>query len=52
MCLLKLTNWKKTELDVRNFSQTEDDYMFWAWLLLGLVALDVVIRHTVLRNIP
>ena len=43
---------EKTELDVRNFSQTEDDYMFWAWLLLGLVALDVVIRHTVLRNIP
>lgn len=43
---------EKTELDVRNFSQTEDDYMLWAWLLLGLVALDVVIRHTVLRNIP
>ena len=43
---------EKTELDVRKFNQTEDDYMMWAWILLGLVGLDVLIRQTLLRAIP
>lgn len=43
---------EKTELDVRKFSQTEDDYMLWAWLLIGLAVLDIIVRHTILRNIP
>lgn len=43
---------EKTELDVRKYNQTQDDYLFWAWLLLGLVCLDIVVRHTLLRNIP
>ena len=43
---------EKTELDVRKFNQTEDDYMVWALILLALVAVDIIVRHTVLRNIP
>ncbi len=43
---------EKTELDVRKYNQTQDDYLFWGWLLLALVGLDIVVRHTVLRNIP
>lgn len=43
---------EKTELDVRKFNQTEDDYMMWALILLALVVIDITVRHTLLRNIP
>ena len=43
---------EKTELDVRKYSQTEDDFMPWAFLLLGLVLLELIMRHTVLNRIP
>ena len=43
---------EKTELDIRKFNQTEDDYMPWAILLLVLFLLEIVLRHTLLRNIP
>ncbi len=43
---------EKTEMDVRHFSHTEDNYMFWAWLALGLFALELLLRHTLLRSIP
>lgn len=43
---------EKTELDVRKFSQTEDNFMPWALLLLILVCLDLGLRYTILRNIP
>ncbi len=43
---------EKTELDVRKFSQTEDNFMPWAILLLVLVCLDLGLRYTILRNIP
>lgn len=43
---------EKTELDVRKFNQTEDDYMVWALLLLAFVVVDITVRHTLLRNIP
>lgn len=43
---------EKTELDIRKFNQTSDDYMFWAWLLIALVCGDIVVRQTLLRNIP
>lgn len=43
---------EKTELDVRKFNQTEDDYMVWALILLALVVIDITVRHTLLRNIP
>jgi Ca-activated chloride channel family protein len=43
---------EKTQLDVKNYSHTEDDYMKWAVLLLMLVGLEVLLRYTVLRHIP
>ncbi len=43
---------EKTEMDVRHFSHTEDNYMLWAWLALGLFALELLLRHTLLRSIP
>lgn len=43
---------EKTEMDVKHFSHTEDNYMMWAWLALGLFLLEIVLRHTILRTIP
>ncbi len=43
---------EKTELDVRNFSHTEDNYLPWALAALGLFLLEIVLRHTWLRTIP
>lgn len=43
---------EKTELDVRKYNQTEDNYMPWALLLLALLLIDIIARHAVLRNIP
>ncbi len=43
---------EKTQMDVKHFSHTEDNYMLWAWLALGLFLLEILLRHTVLRTIP
>ncbi len=43
---------EKSEIDVRNFSNTEDNYMPWALLALLLISVELIIRHTLLRSIP
>lgn len=43
---------EKTKIDVKNFSNTQDNYMPWAWALLLLVLLNLTISYTVLRRIP
>lgn len=43
---------EKTQMDVKHFSHTEDNYMIWAWFALGLFILEIVMRHTILRTIP
>lgn len=43
---------EKTQMDVKSFSHTEDDYMPWAWLFLGLITVALVLRLTILREIP
>ncbi len=43
---------EKTQMDVRHFSHTEDNYMLWAWLAIGLFFLEILLRHTLLRTIP
>lgn len=43
---------EKTQMDVRHFSHTEDNYMLWGMLAFALFALDVILRYTVLRTIP
>lgn len=43
---------EKTQMDVRHFSHTEDNYMMWAWLALAFFLLEMSLRYTVLRSIP
>lgn len=43
---------EKTQMDVRHFSHTEDNYIMWAWLAIGLFFLEILLRHTLLRTIP
>lgn len=43
---------EKTHMDVRHFSHTEDNYMLWAWFALGFLALELLLRYTILRSIP
>ncbi len=43
---------EKTELDVRHFSHTEDNYLPRALLALGLFTLEMILRKTWLRTIP
>ncbi len=43
---------EKTKIDVKNFTNTQDNYMPWAWALLLLVLLNLTINYTVLRRIP
>lgn len=43
---------EKTEMDVRDFSATEDDYLPWAIAALALFMAVVALRYTLLRSIP
>lgn len=43
---------EKTEMDVKHFSHTEDNYMPWALLALTLFLIEIVLRYTLLRTIP
>lgn len=43
---------EKTKLDISRYHNTEDNYALWAWLLLAFVGLDILLRLTVMRNIP
>lgn len=43
---------EKTQMDVRNFSHTEDNYMPWALLLLALVLFELTVNYTLLRRMP
>jgi len=43
---------EKTQMDVRHFSHTEDNYMTWAWIAFAFVCIDLLLRYTILRTIP
>lgn len=43
---------EKTQMDVKVFSHTEDNYMLWAWLAFGLFAFEMLLRYLFLRPIP
>lgn len=43
---------EKTKIDVQSFSNALDNYMPWAWILLGLVLLDLLVEYTALRRMP
>lgn len=48
----EIDSLEKTEMDVKNFSKTEDDFTPWALAAFGLMCLIVILRQTVLRTIP
>lgn len=43
---------EKTQIDVKNYCHTEDNYLPWALLALILLTLELVMRNTILRRIP
>ncbi len=43
---------EKTTLDVQNFSNTQDHYEPWAWALLALLVVSLLLDYTVLRRLP
>ena len=43
---------EKTEMDIRNYYHTEDNYWIWAIMALASLSLELILRHTILRTIP
>ena len=43
---------EKTQMDVRHFSHTEDNYMLWAWMAFAAFMAEIVLRRTLLRTLP
>lgn len=43
---------EKSDIDVRNFTHTEDMYLPWALAALGLLLLQLILRQTWLRTVP
>lgn len=48
----QIDSLEKTEMDIRNFSHTEDNYLIWVILALASLILELTMRHTILRTIP
>lgn len=48
----EIDSLEKTELDVSQFTQTDEDFMPWIWLAIGAWALMLTLRYTLLRRIP
>lgn len=48
----EIDSLEKTEIDIRNFTHTEDHYEMWAFLALALLLLEMLLRDTLLRKIP
>lgn len=48
----EIDKMEKTKLSVQQFSRREEAYMPWAFAALLLLAIELLIRHTILRNIP
>ncbi|MDE6094531.1 MAG: aerotolerance regulator BatA, partial [Muribaculaceae bacterium] len=48
----EIDSLEKTEMDIKHFSHTEDNYLIWALVALGLLTLEMVLRKTLLRSIP
>lgn len=48
----KIDELQKTEMEIRNFSHTEDNYLWLAFIALGLIIFELFCRNTILRTIP
>jgi Ca-activated chloride channel family protein len=43
---------EKSKISVKEFSRKDERFMFWAWLALVLLLIEIIVRKTVLRSIP
>ncbi len=43
---------EKTKMDVKVFSQAEDNYMMWAWFAFGFFLFELLLRYLFLRPLP
>lgn len=48
----EIDSLEKTEIDIKNFTHTEDHFETWAFLALSLLLLEMLLRNTLLRKIP
>lgn len=48
----EIDSLEKTQMDVKHFSHTEDNYMLWAWLGFIFFVSGLLLRYTILRTIP
>ncbi|MCD7935736.1 MAG: VWA domain-containing protein [Tannerellaceae bacterium] len=48
----RIDEMEKTKISVQEYSKKQEEYKLWALLVLGLLLLEIVLRSTLLRNIP
>lgn len=48
----EIDSLEKSELDVNQFTQTDENYMPWVWIAMGAWGLFLLLRYTLLRRIP
>lgn len=48
----EINRLEKTEIDVNQFSHTEDNYELWVLIALALILGQVILRQTYLRTLP
>ena len=48
----EIDQMEKTKLSVQQFSRREEAYMPWAILAMLLLGIEIILRYTLLRNVP
>lgn len=48
----EIDKMEKTKIQVQEFSKKQEEYKNWALIVLALLLLEVLLRKTILRNIP
>ncbi len=48
----EIDQMEKTKVNVQQYSKKQEEYMNWALLVFALLLVEIVLRNTLLRNIP
>ncbi|MDL2222240.1 VWA domain-containing protein [Parabacteroides sp. OttesenSCG-928-N08] len=48
----EIDQMEKTKISVQQYSKKQEEYLHWALLAFGLLLLEILLRYTLLRNIP
>lgn len=48
----EIDKMEKTKISVQEYSKKQEEYKNWALLLFGLLLVEILLRNTLLRNIP